>query len=217
MNIFGFDVPSDIFWMLLSGLSYGLMTVIFLAGPYRKNKDELMGAFLGFLAGMTLFHGVGGISMLIGSPLLMNLAAFGAITGSAFVLKFPLASLFSRQKKQALFFSALIIGYLLVAWMFLGRLDPMQSMRLAAIYMIVFSGAISATYIIWRGFHLKDASLKVKCIGGGCSILSCCFFAHVIVLAVGITTLVKFFIVLAPITLILSLFFGNMLLKKSAV
>lgn len=214
MVIFGQELPSDIFWMLLSGLAYLLMAVIFFFGPYQKNKDDLMSAFLGFLGGMALFHGLGGIAMLWGSSILMIVAAFGAITGSAFVFKFPLSSIFDEKTKNTLFYSALILGYLIVAWMFLGGLGPMESMRLAAIYMVVFSG-ISAVYIVWRGISLKDPSLKIKCIGGGCSIWSCCFVAHLLVLTVGITTLVKVFIVGAPIVLMISLLLGNMFVKNA--
>lgn len=216
MNIISFisSLPTPIFWLWFSGLLFSLMTVLFFLVSYQKQKNELMTAFLGFLVGMASFHVLGGASMYWENPLLMYLGSLGAVTGSAFVFKFPLTSAVNKRVQQRLFFLVLVTGWLLVLAMLITNVDTITSMAWASIYMIMFSGSISGTYIIWKGFRLNDPDLKIKCIGGGCSIWFCCFLTHVIVLTIGMTGLAKFFMVMTPITLVASVFVGAQLSKN---
>lgn len=207
------DLESPVFWLLISGFIFLTMTIIVLLGYYLRQKDDLMTAFLGFLAGMSAFHILGGFAMFYENPILMYLASFGAMTGSAFVMKFPLTAIMDKKIRQTLFMGSLAIAWILVIWMFAAAQDPMTSMKIASVYMIVFSGAISGTYIIWRGLHLKERSVKVKCIGGGCSLWLCCFLTHLIVITIGMTALAKLFMVMTPITLSISVIVARMMSK----
>ena len=204
------SLPNDIFWLFLSGFIFLVMALVFLIGPYRQEKDELMDAFIGFLGGMSLFHLFGGLSMLLGNPFLMYIGSFGALTGSAFIVKFPLLSVSNRKLRQTSFYVALALGWLLIVWMFISNSDIMTSMRLASIYMIVFSG-LSGAYIIWKGFQFPKLGTRIKCVGGGSSIWFCCFLTHSIVLTVGMIGLAKIFMVLTPVTLVLAVLIGRSL------
>ena len=195
-------IPNEVFWLWLSGLVFFVMTAIFLAGPFRRDKSELMQGFLGFLGGIAWFHIWLGASMYWGSDFLAILASLGAVTGSAFLLKFPLLVIANEQTRKMIFYIALAIGWVLIAWLLLTSAPVMKAMMAGAIYMIVVSGGLSGFYIVWRGFHLQDPALKIKCIGGGCSVVLCCFFTHLIVLTIGMTIIAKTFMVLTPISMI---------------
>lgn len=206
-------LPDPIFWLLLSGVVFLTMTLIFLAGPFRRDRSELMQGFLGFLAGMSCFHLFLAAGMYQGNMLLNIVAAFGAMTGSAFLLKFPLLEVASNAVRKGLFYIALAAGWGLTAWLLLSVTDPMLPMMVGAVYMIVISGALGGFYIVWKGLHFQSPALKIKCIGGGCSIIFCCFFTHIIVLTIGMTVLAKAFMVLTPVSLVLALFLGRTLEK----
>lgn len=135
MDIMSFltQLPTPVFWLLFSGIVFFTMAVIILVRSYFENRDELMNAFLGFLVGMSAFHLLGGFSMLFENPILMYVASFGAMTGSAFIVKFPLTAILDRKIRQVLFTGALALAWIFVAWMFISAQDPMNSMKVASI------------------------------------------------------------------------------------
>ena len=204
------NLPNEVFWLWLSGATFLVMTLVFLLGPWRREKSELMGAFLGFLGGMSLFPLLRGASMLWENPFLMYLAAFAATTGSAFVVKFPLLSIANIKLRKIFFYAALTIAWILVLWLLVSGADPMVSMKAASVYMIVFSG-LSGAYMVWKGFLFKEPTTKIKCLGGGCSIWFCCFLTHSLVLTVGMIALAKLFMILTPITLVFTVFIARRL------
>ena len=209
--------PEAVFWLLLSGLIFLTMTIIFLLGPFRTDRSELMQGFLGFLGGMTWFHIFLGIGMYQGSHNFNTLAAFGAVTGSAFLLKFPLLALQNKVVRKNLFYTVLGIGWLMILWLFFFPHQPETPMIVGSIYMIIVSGAIGGSYILWKGFQLEDPALKIKCIGGGCSVILCCFLTHIIVLTVGMTILAKTFMLLTPVELIFALYFARALEQRKTL
>ncbi len=208
------SLPNEVFWLWLSGLTFFITALVFLLGPWRREKSELMSAFLGFLGGMSLFHLFGGASMLWGNPFLMYIAVFAATTGSAFVVKFPLLSIANAQLRKMLFYAALTIAWVLVLWLLVSGADPMVSMKAASLYMIVFSG-LSGAYMVWKGFLFKEPDTRIKCLGGGCSIWFCCFLTHLLVLTVGMIALAKLFMVLTPVTLVLTVYIARRLTAQS--
>ncbi len=212
---FLFDLPNEVFWLLFSGLAFLAMTLVFLLGSYRREKSELTTSFLGFLGGMSIFHLFGGASMLWGNPLLMYVATFGATTGSAFVIKFPLLSVADAKLRKTLFYGALIIAWVLVLWLLVSGADPMFSMKAGSLYMIIFSG-LSGAYMVWKGFRFRELDTKVKCLGGGCSIWFCCFLTHLLVLTVGMIALAKLFMILTPITLVVTVYVARRLTARGA-
>ena len=203
------SLPEPVFWLTLSGLIFLVMTLTLLFGPFRRERTDLMTAFLGFLAGMASFHLFGAAAMYWNEPILMYIGTLGAVTGSAFVLKFPLSAIINSNTRTTLFYLTLLAGWALVAWMLLNSYPMDKVMALGAIFLVVVSGAISGFYMLLQGFKINDPSSKIKCIGGGCSVVSCCFLAHIIVLTLGLTIFAKAFIVLAPIALVFSVFISR--------
>lgn len=208
------NLPEPVFWLWLSGAVFIIMALVLLIGPYNKERNELMTAFLGFLIGMGLFHILGGASMLWGKISLMYLAAFAAVTGSAFVLKFPLTAI-GEGARRTIFYIAMLAGWVMIISMILLNSTMDLVMRNAAIYMIIVSGAISGFYMVAQGFRINDPSVKLKCIGGGCSIIFCCLLTHLIVILIGMTALAKLFMVLTPITLVLSVVMARRIARTS--
>lgn len=209
------NLPEPIFWLWLSGIVFFIMAVVLLTGPFRHDRSELMNAFLGFLGGMSIFHLLGGASMYWDLPLLMYLGSFGAVTGSAFVFKFPLSAILNDGTRKALFYVALLVGWAMIAFMLLNSYEPMMVMDIASIYMIIVSGTLSGFYMIFQGFRINDSSSKIKCIGGGCSIVFCCLLTHLIVITIGMTALAKLFMVLTPITLVLAVLVARRFAKNT--
>jgi hypothetical protein len=91
---------------------------------------------------------------------------------------------------------------------------PDMPMVVGSIYMMVNSGLIGGAYLIWKGLSFKQPAYKIKCIGAGCSVFFCCFLTHIIVLTVGMTVFAKLFMVLTPVTVVLSIVFGRAMEKK---
>lgn len=196
--------PEPVFWLSLSGVVFLTMAIILLVGPFRRERNTLMNAFLGFLGGMAAFHIFGAIAMYKGIPLLMYVASFAAITGSAFVFKFPLSAIINPVKRQMLFLLALLVGWGVLVYLLYTSADMGTVMNAAAIYMVIVSGLISGFYMLAQGLRINDPAAKIKCIGGGCSIIFCCLITHLIVILIGFTALAKLFMILTPITVVLS-------------
>lgn len=209
MGSFISTLPDPVFWLWLSGITFLAMAIILLFGPLRKEKSELMYAFFGFLAGMACFHIFLGAGMYYDNLFLTYIGVLGALTGSAFVLKFPLTEILNKSLRNYLFYIALGIGCLLVLLMILNSYGHEKAMFIASVYMIVVSGAIGGFYIVWKGLHLKEPAMKIKCVGGGCSIVFCCLITHLIVITIGMTLLAKFFMVLTPIVLIFAVYLSR--------
>jgi len=208
-------LPAEVFWLLVSGLIFlGIALFLFL-GPYRKQKDELTIAVVGYFGSMALFQIFGAFSMLWGNPLLMYLGSFAAVTGSTFVAKFPLSALSNKGLRQVLYLGTVASAWTLVAWMFISGLDPEASMRAAIIYMIILGGAISGTYMVWKGFHLKESETKVKCLGGGFSLWICCFGNHFLELLLGLTVIGTFIMISVPLALLVAILLAHMVAKRN--
>lgn len=203
-------LPVPVFWFWISGLVFLCATVILLVGPFRHDRSDLMNAFLSFLVGMTLFHLLGGAALYWNIPILMYVATLSTVTGSAFVLKFPLSSIMSERVRNRLFYIALIIGWGMVAWLLLNSFQIDQVMAAGAIYMIIVSGAISGFYMLIESLKIGDPATRIKCVGGGSSIILCCLIAHLVILAIGFTILAQLFLTLTPLTLILSIYVARL-------
>lgn len=208
------NINSDTFWVLQSGIVFFIMTMIFLAGPFQRERNELMYGILGFLAGMTWFHIFLALGMYFENGLLNVIAAFGAMTGSAFLLQFPLTSFANQQLRKNIFYGALVSAWFITILLLLFAHDPKTPMIVGSIYMIIVSGAIGGVYFVWKGLTFKQSGYKIKCIGGGCSIIFCCLFTHLIVLTIGMTVLAKFFMILTPISVVLAVVLGHELEKR---
>jgi len=207
-------VPGAIFWLWFSAFFYSI-AVLFFWNPLKKEKTELMYAFFAFLFGMAVFHILLGFGFLWNSHFLIILGAFAALTGTAYTLKFPLTALRNHLARKILFYIALTIAWLIVAWLIIFPHMMETMFWLVFGYMILVSGGISGFYIVWTGFKLKERWLKIKCIGGGSAIITCCFVADLMFLLMGMSVLGEIFMALAPMILISSIYLGRYLQRRS--
>jgi len=210
-------LPESVFWLWISGAVFLIMAVILLSGPFRRERNKLMSAFLGFLGGMAIFHLLGGAAMYWNIPILMYVASFAAITGSAFVFKFPLSAIISPTTRDSLFLLSLLVGWGMLTWMLFNSYEMGSVMNAAAFYMIVVSGLISGFYMIVQGLRINDPATRIKCIGGGCSIVFCCLLTHLILMYIGFTVLAKLFMILTPITVVLSVIVARRFVRTASI
>lgn len=220
MSMF-FELPVPVFWLWFSALVY-LVSIGLFWSSFRRERSQLMNAFMGFLVGMAWLHLFIGAGLYWGQMFLSHIGFLGGLTGVAYTLKFPLSAL-SESKRKPLFYLGLTSAWLIVGWMLLFPHKPSTMIWVGYIYMITVAGLISSIYIIWRGIKARNTWVKVKGIGGGIGIMSCCFLADILVLYVLVTGISMgvvtghFFMWLAPIVLIAFVFFGRILEKRSSL
>lgn len=213
-----FNLPPDVFWLWFSTLFY-LVTILLFWPHWRTEKTDLMLSFLGFLAGMGWFHLFLGAGTYWNQPLLIYLSFLGALTGAAYTLKFPL-TVFKESLRKPIFYLALLVAWLSVIWMPLFPPTPETMIWIVFLYMITISGSIAGFYIVWQGIKTTDLGMKIKGIGGGAGIITCCLAADVLVLAVLSYGLILPFSVeipmaLAPLILIVAIYLGRFFQEKT--
>ena len=86
---------------------------------------------------------------------------------------------------------------------------------IALSYMIVVSGGIAGISIIWKGFQQKETWAKIKGIGGGAGIVVCCLAADLLILLRGVSVLGEVLMAIAPVILLVAIYFGKYLQKIS--
>lgn len=209
--ILGLPVP--VFWLWFSAVVYVIAILLFLPA-LRREKSELMVAFFAFLAGMAIFHVFLGAGFYWNQLLLIHLGALAALTGAAYTIKFPLTAL-AESKRKPLFYLTLLIGWSIIAWMLIFPHQTQTMLWLVLGYMIIVSGGIAGGYILWKGFKAKESWGKVKCIGGGAGLITCCLAADLLVIFAGVSVLGEFLMALAPVILILAIYLGRYLQKVS--
>lgn len=212
-------LPGAVFWLWFSALVY-VITIAFFWGSLRREKTELMQAFFAFLVGMAWLHIFVGAGTYWKQMLLSHIGFLGGLTGAAYTLKFPLSA-FGESKRRPLFYLALILALLIVAWMLIFPHKGTTMIWVGYLYMITVVGLISGFYIVWQGIKAKENWTKIKSIGGGTGLITCCLVADVLVLytlATGIKLVVvsgHFFMWLAPVILIFAIYLGRYLQKVS--
>jgi len=179
-----------------------------------------MYAFFAFLVGMAWLHIFIGAGIYLKQMLLSHIGFLGGLIGATYTLKFPLSAL-SEPKRKSLFYFSLILALLITLWMIIFPHKTSIMIWASYLYMITVVGLISGFYIVWQGIKAKERWIKVKAIGGGMSLITCCLVADVLVLytlAAGIKLVVvsgHFFMWLAPIILIFSIYLGRYLQRIS--
>lgn len=209
-TIFGF--PATVLLLWLSAAFY-IVTIVLLWKPFRRERNDLMVALNAFLYGMAFFHIFLGAGFYFNNLFLMHLGSFAALTGSAYTLKFPLSGL-KQPFRQLGFYLALAIAWSLVVWLLISP-HPLSAMISSVlVYMIIVTG-LAGIYTIWIGLRAKERWVKVKCLGGGAGMITCCLFADLLVLANGVTILGEILMSVAPVILLAGLFVGRKLQPAS--
>jgi len=211
-------LPMSVFWFWFSAAIYGV-SIILIWKPLRKEKSELVYAFFAFLAGMALLHLFVGAGIYWKQMWLIHIGFLGGLVGAVYTLKFPLLAL-SEPKRKPLFYTALLAALLTVLWMFLFPHKGSTMIWVGYIFMIFTSGVIASSYIILWGIKSTGNEAKIKGIGGGIGMFTCCFLADILVLYTlffSTHLLVvsgHFFMWLAPIIVIFFVYLGRVLQEK---
>lgn len=204
-------LPSSVVLVWLSAFLFLLGALIILK-PLLEKKEKLITAFFIWLLGMGFFHFFLGFGILFNKVFLMNVGIFFAVTGSAYLLRIPFSGLMPRFEKAGLY-SALLFGWLVSGLLFFRpNFFPTNfNLKFVLIYMILTAGIWPGFYLVVMGFKSKDKAIKVKSVGGGIGIISCCLVADVLALLVygGVAFLTEFFMALSPVILIGAVLYGR--------
>lgn len=172
--------------LLISGVFY-LVCAFFLWKPYRQEKNELVGALFAFLVYQAINMFFMGLSMQYMNISLSYVATLAVFLGSAYMLKFPL-SRFSQGTRRILFYLSIVILLGLFAWFMQTPDRQMALMNFTLWYDIVINGIIVGGSIILYGLGAKERYLKIKSLGGGSGVITCCIVSNAAMLGGAIIT-----------------------------
>src|SRR5690606_4567976 len=120
-----------------------------------------------------------GYAIWVGDLLFLRLSFFPTIFGSAYLARVPLTSLFAKLGDK-LFYLLLAVSLLLGASLFIFNMDMMMSMEVMMYYMIGVAGLFAGGFLVLLGlFRVKNRSDKIRSVGGGFAVMSCCFLSHI--------------------------------------
>lgn len=212
---FVLGIPGEVFLIFVSAFFYVVAVALFWQ-QYQRSKDELMAAFLAFLAGMAAFHLALGVGSYYQNNSLVLLGLFAALTGSTFTLKFVLAR-FKEGVRGVLFYVMLgLVWVAFIAALFL--VVPVSFVLTATLwYMIMTTGIIVGMYVVVRGFRSKERPVQIKCVGGGLGMITCCLVADITVLTSGVSVLGEALMSIAPIMIIASVYYGRQVEKRQTL
>lgn len=205
--ILGFHL--EVFLMLTSGIFY-ILCALLVWKSYKKEKNELVGALLAFLVYQAINMFFMGLEMYTMQMIYSNIAALSVFIGSAYMLKLPFGS-FSKGTRNIIFFSTLIIVLGIFIWFMQTEEREMSLMNFILWYDIVVNGLVVGGFMILLALRTTEKWLKVKALGGGAGVVTCCVVSSGAMLTGAIVT-GSVFGFIAPVVILTSLF----LAKKNA-
>ncbi|MDP3996428.1 MAG: hypothetical protein Q8P86_01890 [bacterium] len=195
----------DVFLMYAAGVFYALCAFLVLKS-YRRERGELLGAFLAFLTYQALAMIFMGIEFHTMNLLYGEIAAVAVFVGSAYMIKFPFSS-FSRGTRRIVFLLTLIVSLAIFTWFLLTPERKMLLMPFVLWYDIIVNGLVVGGAIIIFGMRVGPPQ-RMKALGGGAGVVSCCVVANASMLSGAFITS-AFFQFLAPVLIIGSLVFAR--------
>ena len=203
---FVWGLSMEVFLMMLSGVFY-LMCAYFLWKPFRQEKNELMGALFAFLVYQAVSMFFMGIEMHTMNLMYGNIATLAVFIGSVYMLKFPLSYLSERVRR--IWFRVFLIAVLsLFVWFIQTPERQMAMMHFTLWYDIIVNGIVVGGFILFIGLRAVGRFLKIKAIGGGTGVISCCVVANAAMLGGAFLTSAVFQF-LAPVVILWSLAFAR--------
>ena len=199
---FGFEI----FLMIAAGIFY-LICAAYVWKPFREEKNELIGALFAFLIYQAVSMFFMGIEMHTMNLVYSNIAGLAVFIGSVYMLKFPLAS-FSERTRKIAFRGALIAVIALFIWFIQTPEREMQLMHFTLWYDLVVNGIIVGGAIIAQGLALTDRWKRIKALGGGSGVVTCCILANGAMLTGAMITS-SVFGFLAPVFIVATLLYAR--------
>lgn len=194
------------FLMLASGVFY-IICAMLLWKPFRKEGNELIGALFAFLLYQAVNMFFMGLEMQTMNMMYSNIAAIAVFIGSVYMLKLPISPL-SKNTRKGLFLSSLVIVLAIFAWFMMEPERQMSLMHFVLWYDIVVNGIMVGGFMILLALKTREKVLKVKALGGGTGVVSCCIVSNGAMLGGAMITS-SIFGFLAPIIILGSLVFSR--------
>lgn len=176
---------------------------------YRKEPNELMAAFMAFLISMAISLAFMAGAMLWGIPLLGMIGTVAILVGSVIMLRFPF-SYFEPTTRSIMFGTAVVLAFLFLFFMMVVPAGQRLMSDLVMWFMIIVNGIMVSLFMIQRGLAAQARWFKVKTIGGGVGIASCCLVSHLAALN-GMMMLMAVSQFMAPIIIAVSIHLGRRL------
>jgi hypothetical protein len=168
-----FGMQLDIFLMTISGVFY-LICAALLWKPYREEKNELVGALFAFLCYQAVSMFFMGIEMHTMNMAYGYVATLAVLLGSVYMLKFPLRG-FSEKTRKLAFRSFLVIAIIVYIWLLQ---NTSIMMKFTLWYDIIINGVIVGGSILLLAFATQEFWNRVKALGGGSGVVTCCIAAN---------------------------------------
>ncbi len=188
--------------MLASGVFY-LICAAVVWKPFREEKNELIGALFAFLVYQSISMIFMGIEMYTHNHVYLYISSLAVFIGSAYLLKFPY-SFFGRATRRILFYLTVLIAVSLFIWFIQTKEREMLLMDFTIWYDLIINGLVAGGFILAYALKIPDRLLKIKALGGGSGIISCCIVANIGMLTTAIL-LSAVFQFLAPVLILASL------------
>lgn len=173
--VFG-NVHLGVLLMFVTGILY-FFCALALWKPYKQEKNELMGALLAFFCYQTISMIFMGIEMHTMNLLYSNIAALSIFLGSTYMLKFPLSPLPDKVRKFT-FLGLLVAVIGLFVWFITSPGGEEKLMHFSLWYDLVVNGIVAGGAIILFGLRASERRTKIKALGGGTGVVSCCVAAN---------------------------------------
>ena len=205
-------LPIEVSILIISGVFYAICALIVFR-PYRTERNELIGALLAFLTYQAVAMVAMGIEIYTHNILYGIISAIAILVGSVYMLKFPL-SFFKENVRKTAFKLALLIVLVVLGWLVLTPSGTRAMMSFTIWYDVFVNGVVVGFFMLIAGFKASERWLRVKALGGGIGVASCCIVSNVAMVsgAIAVSSVFQF---LAPIIIISTLMAGRKMQKQS--
>lgn len=192
--------------MTLSGVFY-LVCAAFLWKKVKESGSELINAFFAFLLYQAVNMFFMGLEMYTKNMLYSNISALAIFIGSVYMLKFP-TSFLSKDTRKIIFYSSLVVVLGLFIWFMQTPERQMDLMHFVLWYDLVVNGIMVGGFMMLLAFRTTEQNLKIKALGGGTGVVSCCVVSNGAMLG-GSMLAGSLFGFLAPIFILGSFIFSR--------
>lgn len=168
-------MPLDIFLLFVSGVFYAVCAW-FLWKKLREEKSELTSALFAFLSYQTINMVFMGLEIFTENMVYGRISALAILLGSTYMLKFPLSH-FSSWARKVVFMLSLIVALGLFVWFIQTPETEKMLMKFVLWYDLIVNGILVGGTMIIFGLRAVERVYKMKAIGGGAGVISCCVIA----------------------------------------
>ncbi len=198
--------PLEIVLMWASGIFY-LICAAIIWKPFREEKNELLGALFAFLVYQAISMFFMGLGLHTMNMIYENIAALAILIGSAYMLKFPFSS-FSSGTRKLIFGTSIIVVLGLFVWFVISPVREMSLVNFSIWYDVYVNGVVVGLFMIIVGLRSHISWLKIKALGGGSGVVSCCIVSNVAMVS-GALAVASVFQFVAPIIIVTAIYAGR--------